>query len=233
VELSNSLRRAQVKLGEEAELDADALLRELRPQHCPSAFYKLLEREGPDAALEAWKTAEDNSQSSALQRQKRPKDATAVAKENARLVRRAFADMWPFLQNSDATREFIGQLEKAAAHAFTSGPQGQADGDERTGAALLWMLDWDGASFETKFGAPPAKELAVGGLPPAERKVAHQLARVLGLHSESRDLGGARGDDGNKVVALRPPRRQACCPSEPWEPKLSVAHCVAEVLAVK
>merc|ERR1711879_984311 len=121
------------------------LQREMLPEHRPSVFYRLLELEGPSGALEAWKAAEDASQHSATQRQQRVKDAAHIAKENARSVRRTFADSWQFLQRSSTTRKLLGQLESAAANAFGAHP-----------VAMLWMLDWDGTCFETKFGTPPA-----------------------------------------------------------------------------
>lgn len=209
--------------------DPDALEEACRvsllPEWRPSPFYKLLEREGPHA-LDAWAAAERPR--SRPRRQPRSKDAAQIAEENERAVRRAFGDTWQFLLGSDAARELLAKLEIGAHRAFGGdAPQAQADAAE----ALLWLLSWDGEDLTTKVGKPPANELGVVGLGPSQRKVVHQLARVLGLHSESRTideiggLGRSTGDD-DKVLTLRPPR----C-SRGWEPPLSVARVLAVATA--
>lgn len=188
------------KLGEDPNItDAEALELEAEAERRPSAFYLLMENAGPEGALDALQAAEDTAP---RPRQVRPKDATQLAEEHARRVRRAFSETWHFLQGNDSARQLLSKLEKEALRAF--GPLGAA---EDSPMALLWMLHWDGDGLETKFGAPPANEIAVGGLSPTFRKVAHQLARTMGLVSESREVDGPNGADENKVVAFRPPRK--------------------------
>jgi len=216
-----SLRRAMAKCGEDGtDIDLEALILEQETaahEWHPSAFYQLLEQEGPGHALEVWEAAEDARDH---RQQQRPKRDTQTAEQNARSVRRAFADTWQFIQGDRSAQELLTNLEAEAARAF--GPEmGQK------ALAMMWMLAWDGMALQTKFGSPPAGEMLVDGLTPTQRKMAHQLARVIGLHSESRVINS--GVDDGKVVALRPPRARRCGTSSCWVAPFSVA----QVLVVK
>jgi len=203
------------KAGEDPNGDIDAALHEPKEHH-PSAFYKLMENEGAERALEVLEAAEG-----AVPRS-RPKqtDMAQLAEEHERKVRRTFADTWRFIQDNEPARQLLAKLEKDARRAFC--PQ---EGDNDAATALLWMLQWQGDELATKFGTPPASEIAVAGLSPTFRKVAHQLASSLGLHSESREIG-TRSD---KVIAMRPPRRRCGEGADraAWEAPLSVSQVVA------
>jgi len=196
-----SLRKALLKSGEDPNIsEAEVLELQAEVEWRPSAFYRLLEHAGPASALDVLDAAEV---ALPRPRQLRQKDAAQLAKEHERQVRHDFSDTWHFLQSNDAARSLLAKLEKEASRAF--GPSG---GNDSKPVALLWMLHWDGAELETRFGTAPAQEMAINGLTPTLRKVAHQLARSLGLHSESRMIDGPIGGD-NKAIALRPPRRRA------------------------
>lgn len=217
VEIMGSLRKAMAKCGEDPNItDAEALELENEVEWRPSAFYKLLELEGPNA-LEVLEAAESTP---SRPRHPREKGAAQLAEEHERRVRRTFSDTWQFLQGNDSARELLAKMEKEVPRAFGT----KSEGDDV--AALLWMLHWDGDALETRFGAPPANEMAIGGLNPTFRKVAHQFARICGLHSESRIVDGPQGAQENKVIALRPPRNGGDCA---WVAPLSVAKVLASV----
>jgi len=220
VEIMGSLRKALAKCGEDPNItDAEALELEAENEWRPSAFYKLMEHEGPSRALEVLEAAES---APTQPRHPREKSAAQLAEEHERRVRRAFSDTWHFLQGNDSARELLAELEKQAPRAFG------AKSDDV--AALLWMLHWDGDALKTRFGAPPANEMAIAGLSPTFRKVAHQFARICGLHSESRVVDGPQSADENKVIALRPPRSASANGGDcVWEPPLSVAQVLAKV----
>eukprot|EP00913_Durusdinium_trenchii_P017866 g16789.t1 len=86
VDLVNSLRRVM-----DLPSDVDAVEEE-RPQARPSAFYRLLESEGPNA-LEVWAAAEARGRSP-RPRERRSKDAAWLAEEQARQARRQSKSMW-------------------------------------------------------------------------------------------------------------------------------------------
>lgn len=189
-----------------------------------SAFYQLLELEGPENALDALKAAEG---AEARPRPERPKGPQRLQVQQEHAIRRAFSGSWSFINASPAVQELITQLESQATRAFSGWTrEGDVEAD-----ALLWCLLWDQetSSLSTKLGAPPADEMAIVGLEPHERKVAHQLARVLGLHSESKsrnDYDGLQcGGNLEKVVAMRLPRR--CGSENPWSSQASVTQVLA------
>jgi hypothetical protein len=218
VEITSSLRRALAKCGEDPNVDTEALALNEVIERRPSAFYQLMENEGASRALEVLEAAEG---AAARPRQPRQKDAMQIAEEHERKIRRTFSDTWQFLQGNEAARELLAKVEAEASRAF-----GPKEGTESNLIAALWMLDWDGDALQTKFGTPPANEMAIGGLNPSFRKVAHQLARSLGLHSESRVVDGPRGMEESKVIALRPPRRRCGEDADrgAWVPPPSVAQ---------
>lgn len=198
------------------------------PRH--SAFYRLLELEGPENALDAL-TAAESARGQTAHRPERPKGAQRLAEQQARAIRRAFSGSWGFINANEAVQELIAQLESQATSAFSGWVREGGDADAE---ALLWCLLWDQetASLSTKTGAPPADEMAIVGLEPHERKVAHQLARLLGLHSESKnrdeygDSFGKGGLEDEKVVAMRVPRNR--CGSEViWSSPTSVVQVLA------
>jgi len=204
------------KCGEDPNADADTLAAlHNEVEWRPSAFYQLMENEGAARALEVLEAAED---AAPRNRQPRQKDAVQLAEEHERRVRRTFKDTWHFLQGNEAARDLLAKLEKEASRAF-----GPCEGDA---IALLWMLSWDGDALQTKFGTPPANEMAIGGLTPTCRKVVHELARSLGLHSESRVVDGALD---SKVIAMRPPRSHCRkgAGQDGWVAPLSVAQVLA------
>lgn len=215
VEITGSLRRAMAKCGEDPNIsEAQVLELQAEVEFRPSAFYQLMENEGAHGALEALEAAEGAASRSRIPRQK---DAAQLADEHERQVRRTFADTWQFIRGNDSACELLAKLEEEASRAF--GPS------QDEAIAMLWMLNWDGDVLDTKFGKPPANEMVIGGLNPTFRKVAHQLARSLGLHSESRVVDGPHGEQDNKVIALRPPRRHARKGDpDAWVQPLSVAR---------
>lgn len=217
---------------DEEKLAALAARREYRP----SAFYRLLQQEGPEGALEAWAAAEAATRAPSPSR-KRGGDARASsrgrspprAQQAEQLVRRAFAGSWAFVRGSDSARKVLAELEEGASRCFAAAAPSAAPA---TAATETWRLAWDGdaESFDTVAGEPPAGEIEILGLTPQQRKVAHILARVLGLISESRVLDGLlaevadEGGDG-KVLVLRPPRRR--CGPAAWAAPFSVARVFA------
>jgi len=178
VDLVNSLRRVMVSRGEEnLPTDIDEVEEET-PQAHPSVFYRLLESEGPNA-LEVWAAAEAAKRGRSPRPRRRPKDAAWMAEEHGRQVRRTFRDNWQYLSQSQSSQELIAKLEDVAKVAF---------GNDFQAEEMLWQLLWTGEDLATKAGAPPAHEMQLEGLDASERKVVHQLARLIGLHSESRLL---------------------------------------------
>eukprot|EP00747_Dinoflagellata_sp_TGD_P169357 gnl/TRDRNA2_/TRDRNA2_198157_c0_seq1.p1 gnl/TRDRNA2_/TRDRNA2_198157_c0~~gnl/TRDRNA2_/TRDRNA2_198157_c0_seq1.p1 ORF type:complete len:330 (-),score=58.16 gnl/TRDRNA2_/TRDRNA2_198157_c0_seq1:69-1058(-) len=210
---NSALRKAMKALGEDdGEIALDRPEDQLpQPGYLrPSAFYKLMESEGAEGALEALQAAEDKRQ--AEPSRARQQDPARVSEKNVRLVRHTFTDTWQFIQSSEAAQELLKKLESAASVAFGS----DSELDE---AVLLWLLSWDGSALTTKSGSPPANKMEVTGLTPAQRKVAHQLARCLGLHSESRIVNTS--DD--KVLTIRPPH--SCSSGQgSWMAPFSVAE---------
>lgn len=75
-------------------------------------------------------------------------------------------------------------------------------------------------SQSSQAGAPPAHEMQLEGLDASERKVVHQLARLIGLHSESRLL--EEEAETGKVLTLRPRRCQRS-----WSAPFSVAEVLS------
>jgi len=220
IDVTNTLRRAMARNGEdstnlnEQELDLE---KQVLEESKPSVFYRLMEIEGPENALSALNAAEASA-SSRRKKSREPRSSKAPTEEqNRRKVRRAFADTWQYIQGSETARDLLKNIEAQAARAFGM------ENLKESALAMLWMLTWDddARELETKLGSPPTAEMVIGGLDPILRKVTHQLATVLDLHSESRTV---TGDD--KVVALRPFRRHNCDSTERWAPACSVAQVV-------
>lgn len=248
VEIMGSFRRAMAKCGEDASItDAEALqlVYKQEVEWRPSAFYRLLQQEGAEGALDALEAAEVAK--AAARRAPRTPGTKELEGRNERTVRRVFADTWQYLRDNLPERELLGSLEAELVRAFgppSAGPPEITLGEEKEASAevaperltgntnvvaLLWMLGWDGSELTTLFGSPPAKELGVAGLTATQRKVAHQLARALGLHSESREVKiQQRGpDDDGKVVVVRPTRNQQCGSVGTWVAPFSVAQVLA------
>jgi hypothetical protein len=215
--MMSSLRKQMAKCGEDSNVtEAEAL--QLEVAWRPSAFYQLLELEGPSNALDVLQAAEV---AAPRPRQPRQKDAARLAKEQERRVRHNFSETLHFLQGNEAARDFLARLEKEFAQSFGS------SGDSTNTAASLWMLHWDGTELMTRFGTPPANEIAIAGLNATFRKLGHQLARCLGLHSESRVIDGPGGADDNKLVTFRPPRSHNARETEAWVIPFSVAKVIS------
>lgn len=222
-EITRTLRRAMAACGEDGDGDLEDLIETGGPvpMNRPSVFYRLLQHEGPEGALEAWASAEGARRGPRAR--SRPPAADVAARRAEDQVRRAFSDTWQYIHGSVPTRELLTKLEGGAARAFSEACRPSEE---------AWQLAWDGdsASLDTVAGEPPTGEMEVFGLTAQERKVAHQLARLLGLHSESRECddfrGVSRGD--GKALAWRPPRsRQRChgaAADAAWAPPFSVAQ---------
>mmetsp|Transcript_52851 Transcript_52851/g.114249 ORF Transcript_52851/g.114249 Transcript_52851/m.114249 type:complete len:336 (-) Transcript_52851:165-1172(-) len=241
-ELTGSLRRAMTACGEDAE-GVDRAKQEAGVEALgevrPSAFYKLLEHEGPARALDAWAASE----AARPERKSSPRRRELREEDKAVAVRRAFGDIWRFVRNDVTSRGLLEQLENGAIRAFGTGASAESiansevqdeaepkadQGEEKSAVSdEPWLLRWDGSTLLTEAGAPPAAKLEVMGLGPHHRKVAHQLARALDLLSESH-LGGPGGTE--KVLALRPPRgRRSCGLGSGWAAPLSVTRVLAAV----
>lgn len=213
VDLVNSLRRVMVSRGEEnLPSDVDEVEEE-RPQARPSVFYRLLESEGANA-LEAWAAAEARRGRSREPRARAKDAAPRMAEERTRQVRRTFRENWQYLSQSQSSQELIAKLEQLAQDAFGT-PESQLQD-------MLWQLLWTGEELATKAGAPPASEMQLEGLDPSERKVVHQLARLIGLHSESRSVGSVEEETSAKVLTLRPR-----CQASSWSAPFSVAQVLS------
>lgn len=206
VEIARSLSRVMARCGEEWNGEIE----EAGYEHKPSAFYRLLEMEGPDRALELLTEAESSRRSPA-RREPRASNPAKKAAEDERTCRQVFSDSWNQIRGNVSLQELLTQLEGGAERAFSNAAE--------TGniPSLLWLLLWDAdrVALETYFGSPPASELAIVGLTSQQRKVVHQFAKVAGLHSESRPLDDyAEVPNGlvenAKVMALRPPRGRRC-----------------------
>jgi len=241
-----SLRKAMRANGESCEgVDFENWEDRLLIKQEPSAFYKLMEAEGPKNALEVWAAAESARGRPRSRPRQRPQRTQAqVAEQNERAARQVFGDSWSYIVKNECSRDFLTDLEVKAVKAFSSqerpgGEDLQADSKEEkkvdndvqnTGdqwnllAHEQWLLSWDGSALTTKSGSAPADEIAIEGLDGVWRRTAHQFARVLGLHSESRQEAGAPGD--GKVMVLRPPRRQVAG-GRMWSAPMSLAGLLA------
>mmetsp|Transcript_67536 Transcript_67536/g.170426 ORF Transcript_67536/g.170426 Transcript_67536/m.170426 type:complete len:327 (+) Transcript_67536:72-1052(+) len=231
-ELVGSLRRAIAAAGEDFdEVGAEGMLKEqLQMEWRPSIFYRLLEFEGPSGALEAWAAAESvrvERRERPRSRPRRPKSDAQVSMENERAARHTFGDNWNYVHSNAEAKEFLAELETMATEAFSAEPSRGASGGETSKEPSEWLLHWDGEGFVTSAGAPPAAELAISGLSSAQRKVVHQFAELLGLHSESRHTDATfAGVSGEKVLTLRPPRRLGTT-GRAWVAPISVARVLA------
>ncbi|OLP80396.1 Cytochrome c oxidase assembly protein COX11, mitochondrial [Symbiodinium microadriaticum] len=158
----NTLRRVMSARGEEnlpedvdgVEEDgslADAgfiaeTIQQERPRVRPSAFYRLLECEGPGNALEAWAAAESRGRSP---KRARPKAGTAQgpqenegdAWEAEEQVRRAFRENWQFLAQSQSSQELIAKLEELTEATVRTMTLRNSSAD--TGWSYWWLKeDW-------------------------------------------------------------------------------------------
>mmetsp|Transcript_55062 Transcript_55062/g.154534 ORF Transcript_55062/g.154534 Transcript_55062/m.154534 type:complete len:319 (+) Transcript_55062:112-1068(+) len=218
MDLVRVLQKAAAANGEGAvEVDPDAP-QELM-EHRPSAFYRLIEYEGASRALEALAAVENRRPRS---RPRRPKTDAQVSREQARAVRSGFGDNWHYVHSNSVAKELLLEIEDLAGRAFTAAPAAEAEEE--------WVLHWDGLTISTTCGSAPPEELAISGLDPCQRKYVHQFARIVGLHSSSREgMPSAGGGDG-KILTMRPPRR-SCADGAAWAPPFSVAQVLGAVAA--
>lgn len=234
-----SLRKAMRENGENCEgIDFENWEDRLLLKKTPSAFYKLMEAEGAKNALEVWAAAESARGRPRSRPRQRPQRTEAqVAEQNERSARQVFGDSWSYIVKNEGSRDFLVDLEVKAVKAFSSqerlggeDPQVESKEGEEKGdrwnllAHEQWLLTWDGSALTTKSGSAPADEIAIEGLDGVWRRTTHQFARVLGLHSESRQEAGAPGD--GKVMVLRPPRRQVAG-GRVWIAPMSLASLLA------
>lgn len=220
-ELKGSLRKAMVACGESCDnVDFENFKEQFRLEYKPSAFYKLLEAEGPGHALEVWNAAENARRPRSRPRLQRPKTEAQVEAQNARAARQAFGCMWRYIHDDTTAKELLLELEEMATCAFASGERGNTE--------LLqeWLLLWDGAELTTQSGNPPAVEMGITGLTSAERKCVHALAQLLGLHSASKISNGPGPEGDGKVLTMRPPRSR-CGSGKTWAAPLSLARMLA------
>jgi len=208
VDMVNSLRRAMAANGESSEgltMDTDGNVVGIPAQTewRPSVFYKLLELEGPEGALEAWEAAEMRRRPRS---RPRVKDSAKKGEQNEHTMRRAFGNVWQFVIRDESAQDLLRELEQLTADAFGHpAPSLATDGKRKKSSQ--WR--WTGASLEAENGAPPAEEVAISGFGPMLRKVVHCYASVSGLHSSSRLIDGGLEDVQDKLLTLRPPRSSA------------------------
>lgn len=228
VELVSSLRRVMSAQGEQNLPQDEDAVEEARLEYRPSAFYRLLEHEGPNA-LDAWAEAERKRDLSprARPKERTAKDAAWLAEERRRHVRRSFQDLWQYVSRDGSCRDLVAKLEDEAQNAF-----GACLEEDTAEATCQWSLSWNGDQLVSQSGEPPAEEMLLLGLDPVQRKVVHQLARLIGLHSESRicDSDFATASQ-RKALALRPRRSLKCRAGAVWAAPFSVSEVLANVVA--
>jgi len=206
VDMVKTLRRAMAANGESSEgltMDADGNVIGIpvKAEWQPSVFYKLLELEGAEGALEAWEAAEMSRRRP--RSRPRVKSSAKQAEQNEQTTRRAFGpNVWHFVVRNESAQDLLRELEQLTADAFG---HSVADEDRKKSSQLL--LSWTGATLEAEDGAPPAEEVAISGLGPMLRKLVHSYASLSGLHSSSNSLDGGLEDE--KLLTLRPPRSSA------------------------
>eukprot|EP00930_Biecheleria_cincta_P018280 TRINITY_DN14294_c0_g1_i1.p1 TRINITY_DN14294_c0_g1~~TRINITY_DN14294_c0_g1_i1.p1 ORF type:complete len:300 (-),score=57.58 TRINITY_DN14294_c0_g1_i1:185-1084(-) len=227
VELVSSLRRVMSAQGEQNLPQDEDAVEEARQEYRPSAFYRLLEHEGANA-LDAWAEAERKRELSPRARPKMntAKNAAWLAEERRRHVRRSFQDVWQYVSHDESCRDLIAKLEDQTQNAF-----GVCERTEPAEETLQWLLSWDGNQLVSQSGAPPAEEILLLGLDPVQRKVVHQLARLIGLQSESRICESEFAlASQRKALALRPPRSLKCRAGVVWAAPFSVSEVLANVV---
>jgi len=231
VEIVSTLRRAMAANGESSEgitMDADGNVIGIpaKTEWRPSVFYKLLELEGPEGALEAWEAAEMRRRPRS---RPRVKGSAKQDEQNEQTTRRAFGSVWQFVVHNESAQDLLRELEKLTAEAFGHSLPLAADGKQKK--LPQWLLCWTGTSLEAENGAPPAEEVAISGFGPMLRKVVHSYASVSGLHSSSSLIDGGLQDVQEKLLTLRPPRCSADGEvkdvSGAWVAPFSVAHVFA------
>lgn len=230
VELVGSLRKLMVARGEDnLPEDVDGVA-DVRAEQRPSAFYRLMEHEGPETALDAWADAEsrrrrrEESPGREQRRAERPKAPTTLAEERRRVVRRAFGDCWQYVSRDQSVQDLIVKLEDGANKAFGSKQCKETD------AELEWLVNWTGEELATEAGSPPAQEMKLLGLDGVQRKVVHNLASLLGLRSESVVLDSF-SDELQKALTLRPLRHLNCGAESNWIAPFSVAQVLTMTAA--
>lgn len=202
--LVGRLRQVMYDGGEEltdtdGEADAQA-----GPVQRPSAFQKLIAKEGPDC-LDTLREAEAKR---AL-REPRAKSPDQRRRDEIKQVRRAFAGpSFRWIASDPAVRKIIAWLEDACKKSFYVH-------DAMTELEPSWTVCWDPdyAEFVTQSGGPPAKTIEVLGLTGSQRKLVHLLGRALALHTESTEAGYSDEPDV-KMLTLRPPRGQTWRPAQ-------------------
>jgi len=237
VDMVNTLRKAMAYHGESTEgltMDADGNVIGIptKIEWRPSVFYRLLELEGPEGALEAWEAAEMTRR----RPRSRPrfKGSAKADAQNEQATRRAFGgSVWQFVMRDESALDLLRELERLTAAAFGDTPVAY----EEQKISSQWLLHWTGTSLEAEAGAPPAEEVAICGLGPMLRKVVHSHATVLGLHSSSRLMDGRLENGQEKMLTLRPP--QSCADvgvndvSGAWVAPFSVAQVFATAKAAQ
>jgi hypothetical protein len=248
-DFAGSLRKAMRANGENVDgVDFENFEDKLILKNTPSAFYKLIEKEGASHALEAWAAAENARGRPRSRPPHRPRTEAQVAEHNDRAARQVFGESWSYILKNEDCKDFLLDLEGKAVRAFSScdGPGDEDapgkdeapetkvgavagdDGDKEVvdpqfSVIKQWLLSWDGSALTTMSGNTPADEILIVGLDGVHRRTVHQLSRFLGLHSESRP--DAEALDG-KVLALRPPRRQVAG-GQIWSSPVSLASVLA------
>jgi len=215
-ELTRTLRRY---VGSDSDEDDDIV------QARPSAFHRLLDREGPERALEVLSAAEMRRPRS------RPRRVESRSETLKKQARAGFGDAWPALCACTGVRNLVLEVERVACEAF--GAKGREVAEEEgdwtlvaeaqawamEGPCVEWAAHWDGSALRVPLDGrhASADAVVVIGLDAGQRRFAHRLSSVMGLHSFSRD-----GECG-RVLVLRPPRRHYAGAAT-WAPALSMTE---------
>eukprot|EP00419_Tripos_fusus_P010661 CAMPEP_0172663750 /NCGR_PEP_ID=MMETSP1074-20121228/6138_1 /TAXON_ID=2916 /ORGANISM="Ceratium fusus, Strain PA161109" /LENGTH=333 /DNA_ID=CAMNT_0013479795 /DNA_START=57 /DNA_END=1058 /DNA_ORIENTATION=+ len=221
VDMVNALRRTMAANGESTEnltMDADGNVIGIpvKVEWQPSVFYRLLELEGPDGALEAWEAAEMRRRPRS---RPRVKSSAKINEEKEQTTRRAFGgSVWQFVMRNESAQDLLRELEQLTTDAF---------GHSKQKRSPQWLLRWNGESLEAEDGAPPAEEVAISGFGPMLRKLVHSYASVSGLHSTSQLIEGGLENSQEKLIILKPPRSSAEGGDEDWVAPFSVAQVFA------
>jgi len=191
------------------------------PEIRRSAFFLLWEREGPEAALDAWTAAENAPRQAPA---KRPSEKH-IHQQRDQELRRVFGDIFSFVANDQEVFTLVEQLELQAVQAFS------ADGEL---AADCWQFLWNGSSLDIQSGNCPANEIEVVGLDAGLRKIVHRLAEVLGLRSESHVVDPIESLDAVhcKTIVLRPPRTRIDSTGS-WKAPFPVAQTLRKISDVR
>mmetsp|Transcript_89735 Transcript_89735/g.187461 ORF Transcript_89735/g.187461 Transcript_89735/m.187461 type:complete len:311 (-) Transcript_89735:39-971(-) len=228
-EVLSSFRRTLNSLNVDLnEADLNALIKDANKiEHRPSAFCHLMQREGPERALEVWAAAEAAAAARRPRsRPRRPQSDAQVTQEHRRSARIAFGDNWNYIRTAEKAKDLLQKLEEVSVEAFGSSssssssfppPESEAD----------WVLTWDpdASTFHSFSGSAPASRIVLAGLDAAGRRFVHQFAKWMGLHSQSEGPSCGLTVASEKTLVLWPPLPPS---KAAWTAPFSVSRVISE-----